>query len=185
MGLGCAVLFVGEQDWRAMGGATTDTAAGASPRCSSDYLTADRGTEHADAAAAAAAADGFPAGTVIFLDVERVSRVSPELESYVRAWVARLLANGRFVPGLYAHDVNVELLYAAVADEYARTQPGARPPLWVARTAGFDVKSAPRESGYGAAVLWQGRLDTSETWGGRSLLIDVNVADSMDPSRGR
>ncbi|HEX6135833.1 MAG TPA: glycoside hydrolase domain-containing protein [Longimicrobiales bacterium] len=183
MGWGFAVLYVGEQDWSAMG-ARTDTVV-ESPRCSSAHLTAEQARAHADEAAAAAAADGFPTGTIVFLDVERVDRVSPELEEYVRGWTARLLEDGRFAPGLYAHDVNVEALYPLVAEEYVRHQRTGRPALWVARTAGFDPLAAPRESGYAAASIWQGILNTPEEWNGAVLNIDVNVADSPDPSRGR
>lgn len=184
IGWGFAVLFVGEQDWRAMGRAPTDTAV-ANPRCSSAHLTPENGRAHADDAAAAADADGFPAGTVIFLDVERVESVSPELDGYVRAWMARMLEGGRYTPGLYAHDVNVEAVYAAVADEYVQANREDRPPLWVARTRDFDVAASPRESGYAAASIWQGRLNTSEEWNGTRLNIDVNVSSSADPSRGR
>jgi hypothetical protein len=184
IGWGFAILYVGEQDWREMGGARVDTSV-ENPRCSSAHLTAEQGSAHAAEAAAAAQADGFPTGTFIFLDVERVDRVSPELEAYVRGWVRAMLGAGRFTPGLYAHDVNVEPLYAAVADEYVRHQRTGRPPLWVARAAGFDVRAAPRESGYAAAAIWQGVLNTREEWNGAELNIDVNVADSADPSRGR
>lgn len=185
IGWGFAVLYVGEQDWRAMGGARTDTVAVENPRCSSAHLTAEQGRTHADEAAAAAAADGFPAAAVIFLDVERVERVSEELSAYVRAWMSRMLESGRYTPGIYAHDINVEDLYAIVADEYVQHQREGRPPLWVARSSGFDLRSAPAESGYAAALIWQGILNTSEEWRGTRLNIDVNVSTSADPSRGR
>lgn len=185
IGWGFAVLYVGEQDWAAMGRTVGDTARVESPRCSSAHLTQEHGRTHADEAAAAAAADAFPAGTVIFLDVERVERVSPALSTYVRAWMARMLQEGRYTPGLYAHDINVEDLYAIVADEFVRHQRSDRPPLWVARPSGFDLRSAPQESGYAAALIWQGRLNTVEEWQGTRLNIDVNVSTSADPSRGR
>jgi hypothetical protein len=185
IGWGFALLYVGEQDWRAMGRAEADAADVENPRCSSAHLTQERGRAHAEEAAAAAGTDGFPAGTVIFLDVERVESVSPELSTYVRAWVSRMLEEGRYTPGLYAHDINVEDLYAAVADEFARHQRTERPPLWVARPSGFDLRSAPAESGYAAALIWQGRLNTSEEWRGTRMNIDVNVSASADPSRGR
>lgn len=185
IGWGFALLYVGEQDWRAIGRAAAGNVAVENARCSSAHLTQEQGRIHADEAAAAAAADGFPAGTVLFLDVERVERVSAELSSYVRAWMARMLEDGRYTPGLYAHDINVEDLYAIVADEFVRTQRADRPPLWVAKTSGFDVRSAPGESGYAAALIWQGRLNTTEEWQGIRLNIDVNVSTSADPSRGR
>jgi hypothetical protein len=186
-GWGFAVLFVGEQDWGAMRAAPGDTVAVAAPgaRCATTNLTAANGAAHAAAADEAAAADGFPQGTVIFLDVERVERVSPELATYVRSWFAALLERGRYVPGLYAHDINAAELYAILGEEFARRGRAERPRLWVARQAGFDLARAPAESGHALASAWQGRFDTRETWDGITLNIDVNVADSADPSRGR
>jgi hypothetical protein len=187
MGWGFAVLYVGEQDWAAMQAAPGDTVPTAQPgvRCTRANLTAAHGAEHAAAAEAAAAADGFPNGTVIFLNVERVERVSPELSTYVRSWVATLLQRGRYLPGLYAHDLNAAELYTIVSEEFARSQRAERPRLWVARSAGFDISRAPADSGYPVAAAWQGRFDIREEWAGVTLLIDVNVADSADPSRGR
>jgi hypothetical protein len=186
-GWGFAVLYVGEQDWRAMQAAPGDTIPVAQPgaRCATANLTAANGAAHAAAAAAAAAADGFPAGTVVFLNVERMERVEPELAAYVRSWFAALLDGGRYVPGLYAHDLNAAQLYAILAEEFARRGRAERPRLWVARQAGFDIARSPVESGHGVATAWQGRFDVRETWDGITLNIDVNVADSADPSRGR
>jgi hypothetical protein len=187
MGWGFAVLYVGEQDWAAIRGLPQDTAPVAAPgaRCTTVNLTPEIAARHAAEAEAAAAADRFPDGTVIFLNVERVERVSPALAGYVRAWAATMLERGRFAPGLYAHDHNAAELYAILAEEYARRARAERPRLWVARAAGFDVRRSPAESGYPVAVAWQGRFDIRETWDGVTLTIDVNVADTADPSRGR
>jgi hypothetical protein len=187
MGWGFAVLFVGEQDWRGMRPAATDTVPVAvqGARCTTENLTPANGATHAGEAEAAAASDGFPNGTVIFLDVERVDRVSPELAAYVRSWISTMLERGRYTPGLYAHDLNAAELYALMAEEFVRRQRTERPRLWVARSAGFDIARSPAESGYPVAAVWQGRFDTRETWDGVTLNIDVNVADSADPSSGR
>jgi hypothetical protein len=187
MGWGFAVLFVGEQDWSAMRAAPGDTVpvAAAGARCASANLTAQHGASHAATAEAAAAADGFPDATVIFLNVERVERVTPELAAYVRSWVATMLDRDRYTPGLYAHDLNAPELHALAAAEFERRGRTERPRLWVARQAGFAIASAPAESGHAAASVWQGVFDTRETWDGITLNIDVNVADSADPSRGR
>lgn len=186
MGWGFAVLFVGEQDWTAMRSVPGDTVdiAEQGARCVSANLTAEQGSAHAREAEAATAADGFPDGTIIFLDVERVERVTPELADYVRSWIRSLLELRRFLPGLYAHALNVPDLYVILEEEYARHGRTGRPPLWVAQQDGFDIVRGPAESGWPASV-WQGRFDTPETWNDVTLNIDVNVADSADPSRGR
>jgi hypothetical protein len=186
MGWGFAVLYVGEQDWRAMRLVQGDsTVAVENPRCASANLTSEQGAAHAAAAAAAALADGFPQNTIIFLDVERVERVSPELTAYVRSFTAALLDGGQYVPGLYVHDVNTEQLYAIAEQEFVRRQRTDRPSLWVATSSGFDLRSTPAQSGYAVATVWQGRFNVRESWGGASLNIDANVADTDDPSRGR
>jgi hypothetical protein len=187
MGWGFAVLYVGEQDWSAMRAAPGDTVSAAEPgaRCASINLTAEQGAAHAAEAEVTAAADGFPTGTVVFLDVERVERVRPELAAYVQAWTAAMLRGGRYLPGLYAHDLNAAELLTIVSEEYDRQQRTERPPLWVALQAGFDISRAPGESGYPVAAIWQGRFNVREAWGGITLNIDANVADSVDPSRGR
>jgi hypothetical protein len=186
-GWGFAVLYVGEQDWSAMRPAPADTVPVAEPgaRCTTANLTADNGAAHAAAAEEAATADGFPEGTAIFLNVERVEHVSPALASYVRSWFATLLDRARYTPGLYAHDLNAAELYAILAEEFARHGRVERPPLWVARQAGFDPARSPTESGHAMASVWQGQFDVRETWDDVTLNIDVNVANSADPSRGR
>lgn len=197
MGWGLAVLFVGEQDWpdsavRGDTAATPDSAAAdplaadslradlagadAAPRCTRDNLGPDAGQRDGRAAATAAAAEGFPTGTAIFLDVERVDSVSSALAEYVAGWTEAVLADGRFDPALYAHGENADALVAVM--EAA----GAAPRLWVASTGGFGLRRGPTESGFPRASIWQGLLDTTESWGGVSLWIDANVADSADPS---
>ncbi|HSJ26123.1 MAG TPA: glycoside hydrolase domain-containing protein [Longimicrobiales bacterium] len=187
MGWGFAVLYVGEQDWSAIRPLAADTAGVAvqGARCTTANLTADFAATHAAEAAAAASSDGFPDGTVIFLNVERVEHVSDALRSYIRAWAAGVLNGGRYLPGLYAHDHNASELFTVLAEEFVRHGRADRPRLWVARGAGFDVARAPVESGYAVAAVWQGRFDVRETWDDIALTIDVNVADSADPSRGR
>jgi hypothetical protein len=187
MGWGLAVLYVGEQDWAAIRPVAQDTEPVAAPgaRCTRANLTEEDGAQHAAEAEAGAAADGFPPGTAIFLNVERVEQVSAELRAYVRTWARTLLERGRYVPGLYAHDHNARELYALLTEEFARQGRAERPRLWVARGAGFDLRRSPAESGHPFATAWQGRFDIREAWGGTTLTIDVNVADSPEPSRPR
>lgn len=185
MGWGIAVLFVGEQDWPAAAQAR-DTALAqpdpAGPRCTRTNLTTERARADAADAERTAAAEGFPAGTVIYLDVERVEEVSDSLRTYVRTWVETVAA-GRFQPGLYAHAQNADALHAVAAEAVGGTaQAGSAVPLWVAKTGGFSLRRGPTESGFPAARVWQGLLDTDETWGGVAIRIDANVAASADPS---
>lgn len=184
MGWGFAVLFVGEQDWTdadPVEGVTGADPGAGDLRCTRVNLTAERGAADARAAAQAAAGDGFPAGTVLYLDVERVESVSPRLATYVRAWFEGVLADGRYVPGLYAHASNAEPLLAVAGEAFTTAGRGDRPALWVVTTSGFNLRRAPSESGF-AAEAWQGVLDATETWGGHTLRIDANVAADGSPS---
>lgn len=179
-GWGLAVLYVGEQQW-------ADTASHVAPadsvlRCSRRNLTAERGTADAIDAEQRAAAEGFAAGSVVFLNVERVEQVGPELAAYIQAWVGTLHERGRFRPGIYVHERNAESIYARALAELNRRGSPIGPPLWVAKGSGFSLEAAPRESGIQAARIWQGTFDVHETWGGATIRIDANVADRTSPS---
>ncbi|MFL5537775.1 MAG: glycoside hydrolase domain-containing protein [Longimicrobiaceae bacterium] len=199
MGWGTAVIYLGQQDGAAMPGrappardtARTDSAANAPPApsappaCSAANLSGARGTTEAADAAAKTAAEGFPAGTVVYLDVERVTAVSPALLEYVRGWIDGMLADGRFTPGIYGHRLNADALHDAARAVYAARGRAGEPPFWVTASSGFTLDQAPRGVGLGYANVWQGRLDVAETWDGVTLTIDANVADTRSPSGQR
>jgi hypothetical protein len=181
-GWGLAVLFVGEQDWEQILPAGQVIRDPSAVRCVQANLRADKGLIDAAAAASEAGREGFPPGTAIYLNVERVERVTQDLRAYVRAWVSGLLQEGRFEPALYAHARNAAELHALYRQEFARVGRAGEPRLWVARTGGFDLTRSPTDSGFPEANIWQGVLDTRETWGGVTLPVDVNVARTADPS---
>jgi hypothetical protein len=62
------------------------------------------GTSDARAAAASAKREGFPAGTVIFLDQEQGGRMLPEQKAYIYAWVDGVTAAG-FRAGVYCSGI--------------------------------------------------------------------------------
>jgi hypothetical protein len=196
MGWGTAVIYLGQQDWAAAPGRVpvatdtvvrTDSAAAPAPppACSASLLSAARGGTEAADAAAKTAAEGFPVGTVVYLDVERVNALSPALLEYVRGWIDGVLADGRYTPGIYSHRANADPLYEAARAVYAARARAGAPPFWIASTAGFSLEQAPSAVGLGYANVWQGRLDFAESWGGHTLTIDANVADTRSPSSPR
>jgi hypothetical protein len=199
MGWGTAVIYLGQQDWAAMPGrpAAQDTAVRADttaaqaqqpalpPACSATLLSASRGITEAADAVAKTAAEGFPAGTVIYLDVERVTTVSPLLADYVRAWVEGVLAEGRYTPGIYVHRLNADAIATAARAAYSARGRAGGPRFWVTSSTGFSLQLPPSASGVPYASVWQGPLDVSEAWGGYTLQIDPNVADSRSPSAPR
>lgn len=176
LGWAMAPIYVGEQDWRAMGAAADSTPTADNPSCTSANLTEENGRMHAMDAAQRAFNAGFPPGSVIYLDVERVEEVSSDLAAYVAAWMGGVLDQAAYLPGLYAHARNAEALLAIASAEYEERARFGGPHLWVATAAGFDVTDAPTESGFASATIWQGAFDREETWGDVTLRIDVNVA---------
>ncbi|MFZ0419264.1 MAG: glycoside hydrolase domain-containing protein [Candidatus Sulfotelmatobacter sp.] len=126
------------------------------------------GQSDAQAAAAAARREGFPARTVIFLDQEQGGRMLPEQKAYIYAWVDGVTAAG-FRAGIYcsgipspdddnivtAEDIHAhagegvratrEIVYWAIND--------ACPP---APGCAFPTRPpSPAESGVRFAEVWQ------------------------------
>lgn len=182
MGWGTAVIYVGQQLWEgAPDRSPSDTGA---IICSRTLLGAEQGTREADDAIARTRADGFARGTVIYLDIEPMTAIAPAMRDYYRAWIARVLAEGTFRPGVYVHRRNAGEVVADLRAAYeARGAAGTTLPVWLAAPdTGFALDAAPSEAGLGPIRVWQGRVNATETWGGRALLIDANVADRPSPS---
>jgi hypothetical protein len=150
--------------------------------CSTQFVNADRGVRDANDAIARTAAEGFANGTTIFLDIERMDRVPKAMRDYYAAWTKRVLEDGRFRPGYYAHSYNADLIYRDVKQVMAAGGVSADPPFWIASTQGFATDKAPSEVGHSFAQVWQGVLDIVETHNGVRLPIDVNVARFPSPS---
>ncbi|HEY0969415.1 MAG TPA: glycoside hydrolase domain-containing protein [Gemmatimonadales bacterium] len=209
LGYGIAVLYVGQQTWEGQElVAPADSAAGradpsrtdslrtdslradstranstrvAPPACAPSQLTARRGASDAADAVGRAAAEGFAPGTVIYLNIERMETIPPAMHEYYRAWVRGVLADGRFLPGIYSHTRNADELYAAVRAETVAAGAG-EPRFWIANRAGFDVTKHPADAGHPFAHVWQGAFDVTDTWGGVTLKVDANVARTPSPS---
>ena len=65
-----------------------------------------RGTEEARAAGESASAEGFAAGSIIFLDIEEGGRLTPNYHAYLKAWSEGLRRAG-FRPGAYCSGMPV------------------------------------------------------------------------------
>jgi hypothetical protein len=150
--------------------------------CSSQFISASRGTADANDAIQKTVGEGFARGTVIFLDLERMDFVPKAMRDYYEAWTERVLADGRFTPGYYAHSYNADLIYRDVKQVYAAAGITRDPPFWIASGRGFAPDKHPTEVGHSFAQVWQGILDVVETHNGVKLPIDVNVAMLPSPS---
>ena len=189
MGWGIGVIYVGQQAWEGSPEPAVDSAGKPTGPiiCSRTLLTAERGRLDGADAIAKAAADGFPRGTVLYLDLERMTTIPAGMRDYYRAWAAALLADGRYRPGAYVHDVNVadverDLLQVYTDAGVVLSGEPAGVPLWIAQPdPAFTTLMAPAE-GNRKARVWQGRVNADEAWGGVKLRVDANVADRPSPS---
>jgi hypothetical protein len=151
-------------------------------RCSASYVNAVQGAIDARDAIATTARDGFPKGSVVFLDVEHMDILPQPMRDYYRAWTRVVLADGRYQPGIYAHTKNAEAIYDDVNEVYDQAGVDADPPFWIAGSSGFSPESAPTDVGHAFASAWQGVLDVVRTHNGVRLPIDISVASAASPS---
>jgi hypothetical protein len=185
MGWGMAVVYVGQQTWGKTPRALSESQRDAVRRksdCSQDLISIDEGVRNADDATAKTKAEGFPAGSVVFLDIERMEKIPPEMRAYYRAWAARMLANNVYVPGFYAHEHNAQQIHDDVVEEFKSAGRNEEPRFWLAGGKGFDEGKAPQDVGYTFAGMWQGVIDVARSVAKIKLPVDVNVGAWASPS---
>jgi hypothetical protein len=180
MGWGLAVVYVGQQTWGKTPRAGGRTTRGAT--CATNLISPERGRVDAEDAIARTAAEGFPTGTAIFLDIEHMNAVPNAMREYYTAWTERVLEDGRFRPAYYAHNANAQTIYADVRAVLDRRGIESDPPFWIAGGSNFGRDRNPQDVGHEFADVWQGVLDTWEKHDRVRLPIDVNVAAVPSPS---
>ena len=174
----------------------------------------DQGAFDAQQASSAAKKEGFPPGTIIFLDVEEGGRFSPTYHAYLHAWSAGLTRAG-YRPGVYCSGMAVKetggVIIVAADDIRAHSAPHEFS-FWVYNDAcppspgcAFAKTPLPSASGVPYARVWQfaqsprrkefaascppgyrqdGNCYAPSDAPG-SWSIDVNAAATPDPSSGR
>jgi len=150
--------------------------------CNADFVTGARGMRDGVDAAQRAAREGFPRGTTVFLDLERMDVMHQAMRDYYSAWVRAVLDDGRYVPGIYVHTDNANTVYDDVKAVYVSVGLESEPPSCVAKSRFFFTATPPTEMGHTFAAVWQGILDVKQTWNGHKIPIDVNVASLPSPS---
>jgi hypothetical protein len=170
------------------------------------------GQSDAQAAAASARREGFPAHAVIFLDQEQGGRMLPAQKAYIYAWVDGVTAAG-FRAGIYCSGISSPDDGNVVTAEDIRQSAGTRQIVyWAINDACPPAPGCtfpqdppiPAQSGVRFAEVWQfaqspRRLDvaarcTNYSRDGqcyapgvaapKKLHVDVNSANSPDPSEG-
>ena len=208
LGWGTLLIYVGQQDWARIPNAsaamrssvvdqpTSGIARELSPTepppqpsssvaavtCSAVLLTDAQGALEADDAIAKAIGEGFPLGSTIYLDVEYVTAVATPLKTYVTAWIAEVLRDGRYVPAVYAAKSNAPEIHQVALAAFTAAGRSDTPKFWIASSSGFSIDHHPTDVGLPYAAAWQGRFEVAEQWGGVSQIIDVNVATTRSPS---
>jgi len=209
MGWGLAVLFVGQQTFDGLpdvqlppsfnrlmpigdslprareGVVTPPTAAEAQSgvvTCSRTLLTTEQGNTDAIDAVTKTASEGFPGGTVIYLDIEHMDSIPASMSAYYRAWVQQVLADGRFRPGIYVHKANGAAIYDGVQRAYADMNVSGSAVFWVTTSSGFSIEKSPQDVGFPWASIWQGIYEVNQTYNGVTINIDVDVAAMRSPS---
>jgi hypothetical protein len=185
MGWGLAAVYVGQQTWGKTPQNLTSEQRDAVRKkndCSTDLISAEEGKLNADDASARAEAEGFAKGVHIFLDIERMETIPPQMSEYYRAWAARMLEIGKYKPGAYAHQHNADQIFTDLKDVFAAHGDTTTPRMWIAGGKGFDTGRAPQDVGYAFAGVWQGVIDVARSVANIRLPVDVNVASWASPS---
>jgi len=170
MGRNLLPVYVGQQ------------VAGVSP-CNSSILTSDQGQTDGDDASTKMAAEGFPAGAFVYLDIERTDKFPSTLADYISSWVTEI-SSGDFSPAVYCHRHNADDVRAAVIAGLP-DPPAVEPRIWVVggSVAQFNINtSKPTDVGVDFANLWQCPISVNRTFGGITLNIDEDVAEWADPA---
>ncbi|MGH7678252.1 MAG: glycoside hydrolase domain-containing protein [Gemmatimonadaceae bacterium] len=186
MGWGLAVVYVGQQTWnrrlKTLTPAQLELQRSRGVTCNADYLGTERGVEDGLEAIKKTEAEGFPSGTVVFLDIERMEQMPQRMRDYYTAWTQTLLKDGRYRPGYYVHAHNAAAVYQDVKQAYAAAGRNEEPRFWVASARDFSPEKAPQEVGHEFAGMWQGVIDVVRRVADVALPIDINVSNWESPS---
>ena len=186
LGWGLAVVYVGQQTWgrtpRPLSPARAAAIVNSSKPCNADLVTAERGRADGDDAIAATEREGFPARSIVFLDIERMEKMPESMRDYNRAWTKRLLEDGRYRPGVYVHAHNAQTVYDDYKAEFAAAGVTEEPRIWVASGRGWEEGKAPQDVGFAFAGVWQGVIDVARTVADIKIPLDVNVSSWKSPS---
>jgi hypothetical protein len=118
---------------------------------------AQAGTADAQDAVAKTAAEGFPPGSWVYMDVEwREKGVTVEFASYVEAWATEMLRIGSYVPAVYCPGQEVARLAPGLTNAFQAAGRDDRTRFWIATLSRpIDTTSPPAASGTPEAVIWQ------------------------------
>src|SRR5262249_10975775 len=171
----------------------------------------DAGRKDGESAVRIADAEGFPTGSIIFLDTEEGGRLLPEQRAYLHAWVDAVNRGGHRA-GVYCSGIvgrargGVEVVAAQdigensggrdityfVANDQCPPSPGCvlsrNPPAVSASGTNFaqvwQFAQSPRRKQLTSQCATTYAKD-GNCYAPGEILVDLNVALTSDPSRGR
>jgi hypothetical protein len=79
---------------------------------------------------------------------------------------------------MYAAKSNAAQLFETASAAYRAAHRVDASPFWIASSSGFSMAARPVDVGLPFATLWQGIYEATQRWGGATLTIDVDVAES-------
>ena len=180
---GVVPIYVGQQDPR------TATAR----YVPSSVLTSDQGSLDAKDAGNLALADRFPPGTFIYLDWEYGALDANGAQDYIRSWVAAVMDDGRYMPGIYCSHLVAPNIVPIL--DLINPAPGVRFWCWKVPTTNAhpftgDLTAVPAPDpsgcGFAGADSWQRDQNTIVTLGGdapvRSMQVDFNTSSLANPA---
>jgi hypothetical protein len=187
----------------------------ASAKLKSEAAAINFGIVDANAAIKSAKHEGFSKGTIVFLDQEEGGRMSPEQKAYIYAWVDGVNASGFragiYCSAIPVNDSGEKVVTAEDIRNHAEERAIV---YWVYNDACPPSPGCvyppnppqPSASGFATAAVWQfsqsprrheftalcastfnadGNCYPPGAGGKGSLFLDLDTAESADPSNGR
>lgn len=187
MGWGIAIVYVGQQTWgkavKAFPEVRVNQLVRSGATCNAALLGETRGVAEGADAIAVAEREGFVPRSIVFLDIERMETMPEAMRLYYRSWARTLLRDGRYLPGVYVHAHNAQIVYDDLKQEFAAASVKQEPRIWVASGRNFEEGKAPQDVGFAFAGVWQGMIDVARAVADIRLPVDVNVSSWTSPSQ--
>jgi hypothetical protein len=172
------------------------------------------GRSDAAAAVSAAKREGFGPGTILFLDQEEGGRLLPEQSAYLFAWI-EAVRGSQYKPGVYCSGIPVAEGSGKIttAEQIASHEGNKGVALWIWNDQGPPAPGCampgkslgPASSGISNALVWQYAKSPRTEFAGQcgstyaadnncyapglphsaQTFLDLDLASSADPSRGR
>ncbi|MGI0027021.1 MAG: glycoside hydrolase domain-containing protein [Nitrosopumilaceae archaeon] len=141
--------------------------------------------------------EGFPNGTIIFLDIENTESILPtDMINYFKGWMDYFIKNEQYNPGVYCFTKLAQKLTDTAQEVYQSNIKNGSPAFWVFAPdkKKFKLTDSPAKADatFTSASVWQGKKKYPEKSFSKGVVlppnfdntIDINVAYTPNPSNG-